>query len=144
MSEPPRYYSTSVPAAKRIASLMTLLGKFPGLIDSYHVLNEGGRVAAFAVSIRGVGYRFAPNVEGVAARMKAGRKRAKPEDVAWAQMYTLLEMQLEAVATGVAEVEDVLGGWALTSGGHTVGDMIRERGRELLPGEHPLLTSGRE
>lgn len=142
----PRFYTTEVPASKRIANLMQLLGKYPGLIDSYHVLNEGGEVAAMAVSIRGVGYRFAPNVPGVTKRMREEgvTRYAKPEDVAWAQLYTLLEMQMEAVASGVAEVEDVLGGWALTSGGHTVGDMIRERGRELMPGEHPLLTKGRD
>lgn len=141
MGKAPRFYTTSVPASKRIAQLMELLGKHSDLIDSYHVVNKGGEVDAFAVSIAGVGYRFAPNVDGVAARMPSGR--AAPIDVAWAQLYTLLEMQLEAIASGVAEVEDVFGGWALTSAGHTVGDMIRERRSELMPGEHPLLSSGR-
>lgn len=143
MANAPRFYTTTVPAAKRVGQLMELLGRHPDLIDSYHVINQGGQVSAFAVSIQGVGYRFAPNIEGVRARMEEAldKKRAEPLDVAWAQLYTLLEMQLEAIASGVAEVEDVFGGWALTSGGHTVGDMIRERRGELMPGEHPLLTA---
>lgn len=148
MADAPRFYTTVVPASKRIADLMGLFGKHADLVDSYHVMNEGGRVAAFAVSIRGVGYRFAPNVEGIRDRMvEAGlslsaKGTAEPEAVAWAQLYTMIEMQLEAVATGVADVEEVFGGWALTSSGHTVGDMIRERRGELMPGEHPLLTAG--
>lgn len=150
MADAPRFYTTKVSAAKRIGQLMELFGKHAGLIDSYHVINEGGKPSAFAVSIHGVGYRFAPQVEGVRQRMiDAGMNldaasTAEPEDVAWAQFYTLIEMQLEAVASGIAPVEDLFGGWALTTGGHTVGDMIRERRGELMPGEHPLLAAPRK
>ena len=47
-----------------------------------------------AISVRGVGYRFAPNVDGVQERMiRAGTSRAEPEAVAWAQLYTLVEYE---------------------------------------------------
>lgn len=141
---PPRFYTSKKTAPDRVGEIMGLLAKYPAAIDSYHVLNEGGKVAAFAVSIQGVGYRFQPQVEGVRRRMEeAGAIKppnASPEAVAWAQMYTLVEMQLEAVANGVASVEEVFGGWAIV-GDRTVGQMIRDRRGELMPGENLLLTS---
>lgn len=143
----PRFYTTSIPASRRVAQTIEMMADYPDLIDSYHVLNEGGSIAVLAVQIDGVGYRFRPNTPGVKRRMEESglnleaRSTPAPEDVAWAQLHHLLQMQLEAVASGVAGAEDVFGGYALVQHG-TVGDMIRERRAELMPGEQLLLTSG--
>lgn len=142
----PRFYTTSRAVPKIMAEIMELLTGFE-MVDSYHVDSGGGEPRAIAFMVDGVPYRLRPQVDGIRRRLEEEgiahlKSTADPKAIAWAQLHALLELQLEAVESGAVGFEDVMGGFALTSGNHTVGDMIRERRGELLPGEHPLLTPG--
>ena len=100
-----------------------------------------GRASADAYQLNGLMYRIRPDVDAMAERLERSNRKGKAtaDAVAWAQARHLLELQLEAIETGAARASEVLGGYVLTSGGRTVGEMIEERSEELMPGERLLL-----
>lgn len=136
----PRYSETKLGAAHFVTKIQKLLGEYGA--DGFMVELSEGQPVAIAYQLGGLAYRLRPNVEAMAERLEKSRKgRAKPAAVAWAQACHLLELQLEAIETGAARASEVLGGYVLTAAGRTVGDMIEERGPELLPGESLLLPT---
>lgn len=55
----------------------------------------------------------------------------------------MVELMLEAIESDLFTPAQLFGGAALTSAGRTVAEMIEERSGELMPGESPLLPSGK-
>lgn len=140
----PRYYSTVKPVQKSVAEIMSLLSEFGA--ESFHVQQQGGVPSAIAFVLRGVVFQMAPSFEGLARRIEqegVSRHVKSAEAVAWAQFRNLLELQLEAVESGLMTPEAMFGGHALTSAGRTVAEMIEERHGELMPGETRLLPPAR-
>lgn len=140
----PRYYTTKKRPADFISEIMGLLSEYG--CGSYMVEQACGEPSAVAFQLGGLAYRIRPNVQGIAERFREDGIR-EPEHgvgaVAWAQARHLLEMQLEAIESGAGRASEVLGGYVLTEGGRTVGDMIEERSAELMPGERLMLPGGR-
>lgn len=142
----PRFYSTTKSAQKLVAEILSLLTEFGA--DSFHVQQKNGEPVAIGFIIHGIPFRYAPDFAGIERRLEKARKsgridrRIDPNPVAWHQIRTLLELQLEAVETGIASAETIFAGWALMSTGQTVGEMIAERNYELMPGATLLLQSG--
>lgn len=138
----PRYYSTTRSSGDFLRDIMKLLSEYG--CGSYMVEQENGEPKSVAFQFEGLAYRLRPNVEGIARRLEEEgvRASAAPETIAWAQARHLLELQLEAVVSGVGRASEVLGGYVLTQKGRTVGDMIEERAAELLPGERLMLPRG--
>lgn len=138
----PRLYRTTKSAQRSIGEIMSLLSEFGA--DSFHVQQTGGRPTAIAFVFHGIGFQLAPSLDGLERRLAASGTvaRAGVAAVAWAQLRNLLELQLEIVESGLMKPEAMFGGHALTSGGRTVGAMLEERTRELMPGEVPLLPRG--
>lgn len=144
----PRFYTTDRKASEFARETLELLGEFGA--KSVHAEYTDGDVSAIAFVLetgRGdVAFRMRPNVPGVRRRLQedgvASRPKHGAEAVAWAQLKTMVEMQCEAVESELVTVAEAFAGWALTSGGRTVAEMIEERAGELLPGETMLLTGG--
>lgn len=138
----PRYYQVTKTAAQSVASIMTLLAEFGA--ESFHVQQKDGQATAIAFVTRGVVFQLTPQLEGLRARMKkAGvSARINAEAVAWAQIRNWVELQLELIENGVLSPTQAFGGYALTSTGRTVADMLDERHGELMPGESRLLPPG--
>jgi hypothetical protein len=138
----PRFYTTSKTPKQLLGEMISLLSEYGA--DSIHIQQKLKEPFAIAFLIAGVPYQLTPSVEGVAKRLgeMGARAKASPEAIAWAQSRALLELQLEAIENGIAPAETILGGYALTSTGRTVGDMIAERKGELMPGESLLLPKG--
>lgn len=137
----PRLYRTGKTASRSVAEIMALLAEFGA--ESFHVQQKDGKPVAIAFVFRGVAFQMAPSLEGLERRLSASgvRTRVDALAVAWAQLRNLLEMQLEVVENGAFTAETVFAGHALTSSGRTVGAMLEERQRELMPGEVLLLPS---
>lgn len=142
----PKYYSTEQAAATSIGEIQQMLSEFG--VQSYHVLQEGGQPVAVAWVMdtpQGLlPFRFRPNIEGVEARFRESGTRSPrltPRDVAWRQAQEMIELQLEIVESGAATFYDVFGGYALTSGGRTVSELIESGEGKLAPGESLLLQS---
>lgn len=134
----PRFYDTKLSAAHFVAEITKLLTEYGS--GSFMVENREGAPCAIAYQLDGLAYRIRPDVDAMLERLTRGRKgRASADAVAWAQARHLLELQLEAIETGAARASEVLGGYVLTAGGRTVGEMIEERAEELMPGERLLL-----
>lgn len=140
----PRYYNTTVPAQKRLNTMMELLGEYGA--GTYMVERGADGPVAVAFQMDGLAFRIQPNVEGVRRRVEQGSERLRsgttPDMVAWAQAAKLLELQLEAIASGQGPATEVLGGYVLTEAGRTVSDMLQERHGELMAGERLLLPRG--
>lgn len=141
----PRYYTTKRSSGDFLRDIMGLLSEYG--CGSYMVEQESGEPSAVAFQLDGLAYRLRPNVDGIARRLEedgvAGRSNtAAPKTIAWAQARHLLELQLEAIASGVGKASEILGGYVLTENGRTVGDMIEERHAELMPGERLMLPKG--
>jgi hypothetical protein len=145
----PRFYASEKTVAEQVRKLLSLLSEYGA--QSYHVDNRGGRPSAVAFSLEGangpLAFKVAPNVEGIGRRLREEGVKARGPDgaegVAWAQLAELVRLQLEAVESGLASAEDVLGGFLLLESGHTVGEAAREGAREILHGRHLLLPSPR-
>lgn len=135
----PRFYEVKKDAATFVGEITKLLTEFGS--GSFMVENENGQPRAIAYQLDGLAYRIRPDVDAMAERLERSSRKGKAsaDAVAWAQARHLLELQLEAIETGAARASEVLGGYALTAGGRTVGEMIEERTSELLPGERLLL-----
>ena len=134
----PRFYDTKMSAAHFVGEITKLLTEYGS--GSFMVENREGEPCAIAYQLDGLAYRIRPDVDAMLERLTRGRKgRASADAVAWAQARHLLELQLEAIETGAARASEVLGGYVLTAGGRTVGEMIEERTEELMPGERLLL-----
>ncbi len=134
----PRFYTASGTPGTYVGKITALLTEFG--CASFMVENRKGVPWAVAFELEGLAYRVRPDVEPMRTRLEGTRgKTATPETVAWAQAAALLELQLEAIETGVARASDVLGGYVLTASGQSLGDLIEERAAELLPGSRLLL-----
>jgi len=144
----PRYYRARKPTSHYIQQAVALLQEYPEVVASYHVLQseEGVRMLAFNLRLPSgdvAPVQLRPEVEGVRERLaRVDGDHADPATVAWAQLHALLELQLEAVASGAARASNVFGGSMLTSGDQTVGEAIEGGGADLLEGQTPLLGSG--
>ena len=138
----PRFYQVGSNAAHFVGQITQLLTEYGS--GSFMVENEDGSPVGIAFQLDGLAYRIRPDVQAMARRLHEARRKGKasPDAVAWAQARHLLEMQLEAIETGAAKVSEVLGGYVLTQSGRTIGEMIEERGEELMPGERLLLPGG--
>lgn len=144
----PRFYTTSKKAAHFTRKTLELLGEFGA--KSVHAEYQDGEVSAIAFVLEtaagDVAFRMRPNIPGIRRRLQedgvAGRPKHGAEAVAWAQLHALIELQCEAVESELVTVAEAFAGWALTSTGRTVAQMIEERAGELMPGETMLLTGG--
>lgn len=132
----PRYYTTSKKPSDFISEIFGLLTEFGA--RSFHVDAEGDGAVGFILEIHGrrIPFRMTPNLSGVRARLiEAGvEKQADhgPEAVAWGQLRHLLELQLEAVHSGILTTEEALGGFAVLSTGETVAEALADPERLLL------------
>jgi len=143
----PRYYSTGKSAQQFVSEIMRLLGEFGA--SSFHVKQVKGQPVAIAFTIEAdsglLPFQIEPRFEGVRKRMsKARSAKAEPEAVAWAQARHLIELQLEAVESGVVSVAQAFGGFAFLNTGRTVADMLEERTGELIAGEQLLLPTAKK
>jgi len=140
----PRFYTTTITAQARLNTMMELLAEHGA--GTYMVQRGEHGPDSVAFQMDGLAYRIRPDVDGLARRVEEGGERIRsgttPAMVAWAQAAHLLELQLEAIASGAGKASEVLGGYVLTEQGRTVGDMLEERQGELMPGEQLLLPRG--
>ena len=151
-TDAPRYAYTEKTAAAFINEATGLLADYPEIVASYHVQQspeEGVTGLAFILSTthgQSVPVMLRPHVEGMRTRLEeVGRSDlADARTVGWAQVRHLLELQLEAVASGAARAEEVFGGAALTSGNRTVGEAMDAGEVDFMPGDRPLLQGARE
>lgn len=149
----PRYYTTGKSATEFVTEILQLLGDFG--VESYHVQQSGGKPVAIAFTLAGLGgllpFRLIPDIAAVKLRLQVAVDRGDisssdirdSEAVGWAQTRHLLELQLEAIESGLVSAAQVFGGLAITSEGRTVAEMLEERAGELLPGEQALLPPPR-
>ena len=136
----PRFYTTSKSASQSVGEVVALLSEFGA--DSYQVQNRNGKPVSITFLAGGIVFQLSPQIEGMRKRLEQARSKADPAAVAWAQLRHWTELQLEIIESGVLTTEQAFGGYALTSAGHTVADMLGERHAELMPGETRLLPPG--
>jgi len=95
----PRFYRTTKSAQKLVGEILTLLAEFGA--ESFHVQQKDGKPSAIAFQHAGIVFQMEPDFAGLAARLanstRSDARSADARAVAWAQVRTLLEMQLEMV-----------------------------------------------
>lgn len=145
----PRFYRSTKTREHYVQKAVELLQSYPEVVASYHVAQTetGIRKLVFGLRLPSgevAPVQIEPEIVGTQARLDALERSdtASAEVVAWAQLHALLEMQLEAVASGAARPSEVFGGAVLTSADRTIGNALEEGAADVLEGEVPLLQAG--
>lgn len=146
MSKPlPRYHSTTIAPARTAAQLGEILTKYG--VSSYTIHLGGDRepvgvsftMPVAALGDMGVPVTLSPRIDELARRLpKMGTRYNKEVDwerakrVGWRQLMALIELQLEAVDTGLREFHELFLADIMQEGGKTVGQLFVEQSGKLL------------
>ena len=143
----PRFYTTTVPAAKSAAEIGEIVRKYGAKLFQVEYNDEGEPEAlAFTVHVASIGadvpVQLRAQTDALCKRLTensnlyvtSDAQRRRAHRVAWRQMKALVEMQLELVENGVVPFEDVFFHGILAEGGKRLVDVFHEEPSRFLPG----------
>lgn len=142
MSDNPRFYTTSIDAAKTANEIGEIVRQYGARRYGVEFTDDGEPEGLhFTMDIPAVGevpVLLKAQVEGLARRLDGDREQARR--VAWRQLKSYVEMTLELVENGVKQFHEVFLGDVVLDSGRRISEEIEEAGR--IPSPHPPESNG--
>jgi hypothetical protein len=149
----PRFHTTSIAAAKSATQVGEIVRKYGARSFSVEFDEDGEPVAVqFVMRVPEVGFvpvQMRARIDGLADRLpKIGQSRRHKEPnwtqarrVAWRQLLTLIEMQLELVENGVRDFHEMFLADVVTDDGTTLAERFSA---QSLPVQPLLIGAGND